>query len=385
MRNRLLPIVIVLLLSAVLPARGWYVIGHYLSALEASKLRSDVPSGIERYANLPDYHDNKQFVWYVVKFINTPQFCWSHGLVSSGSYGGITLTNANDGREPGAVMAELLRSKISTNVFADEGTKLAAKNTINGFLAHNAADAIVHFNFYPQSSTTNWIVHHGFKEIYAEYLLLKEKAFSGDGAAMFDNYGCVNRLHFAAESLLNTTDTALGIPYLTDSPRETDMTARMMCLSQRVLQKNRGLWREGWAVNSTYVADDVARITKDLNKAEALQNYFADWTSEGVYVTGTYWQRAPWAVWEPLITPTYSYQVSNGSVAVTTYTTNGPPANLRMEYQQLCGWYAWSQQTQSPGSAQRWDDAAIKQRYDDSVVAIKNAIRSGEDLNPQNP
>ena len=47
------------LLMAVMSAWGWYVLGHYLSVLDARMQFDGVPEGLERYADLPDY----QSVW----------------------------------------------------------------------------------------------------------------------------------------------------------------------------------------------------------------------------------------------------------------------------------------------------------------------------------
>ena len=107
-------------------AGAWMPIAHYCIAKEAAQTTANVPAGVERYAGLPDYHENTDLIYLKMRVENTPEFCWSHGVISHDYSGDITLTFPNDGRDPEDVLYSLLRYKLASARFADPVVKLAA-------------------------------------------------------------------------------------------------------------------------------------------------------------------------------------------------------------------------------------------------------------------
>lgn len=362
-------------------ACAWNPVIHYLTAEE-------VKVGLGKYANLPDYHDNKGapifiFAGSLLKLKNTPEFCWSHGVISS-NIAPTLITNTRlwldyqpDNGEPGSVMAELVKNKICTNRFLTLENRTAVAGTINGFRAHNAADRVVHFNFFIQDSQENWVVHHGWKEIYAEYLMLRINAFGNNTDLMFTSTGGnINRGAFATNSLLYPSETLDGIPFLTASDDETKMTAKLMCLAQQVYQKNRQIWNRDLTLGP-FGAATVNTIKSDLLNAREEQN---------VKSGKTYWERDQWGIWTKAgVTVLVGW---GGSSAYTNAA--GPqlaqrwpgPSSLKGEYEQLLGWYEWSRATHTNGAAQYWDNDQIQFKYDKSVTTINDVVKTDAELLP---
>ena len=369
-------------LIGVRPASAWSPIVHYLTVREAQKLDPSIPPGLERYANLPDYHDpvNKVFWLRDWNFIeNSQEFCWSHGLLSSNtSWQAVHLDYQPDRGEPGLVMMELVKNKIRPDRFSNSTIRVAVANTINGFRAHNAADNVVHFTFFAQDTVENWLIHHGFKEIYAEYFMLEQKAFSGARTNMFTASGAINQSAFDT-TLMVKEDTVDGIPFLTAAPDQTKMTAKLMCLAQQVYRKNRQVWQPEY--KALFEPASVSDIVAQLNKAHDDLN-----VKDGT----PYWNRSNWASWTIPYTKLsllprgkdYSYPNVVEGVTNILKAVKSAPDCLSSEYSQLRGWYDWSQATQANGSAQYWDRDAIKARYAEAVSAAKAAIAPNNDLLP---
>jgi hypothetical protein len=80
------------------------------------------------------------------------------------------------------ITTKLLLPKVAQN--SDEHWDLM--NTVNGFRAHNAADRIVHFSFFRSAledmtskmRAEAWVIHHNFKEPWADYILLEQYGYS---------------------------------------------------------------------------------------------------------------------------------------------------------------------------------------------------------------
>jgi len=380
---------------STLTANAWLAIGHYLSALDAVEGLSDVPPGVEKYANLPDYHDNKEILLLTEEFFsiaNTRQFCWSHGVKSYSTSANIFLFYGNDDRMPQDVMADLMVSKIHSNRFGNSSLMLAAKNTINGFIAHNEADRIVHFDYFLVGSKPNWIERHGFKEAYAEYLFVKNFGFDNNDLIMFNELGEIafSDIPSSSKFKIHMPDTNLGIPFLTGVTADTKMSAQLMCLAQQSFAKNRPIWRDtGVSAPLDFVADDVATTIACLNKAS---------TDLGLKAGKTYWARPWWAVWRPRTEsgasiPFYdsladSHTFTNGWDNGAPIIQNTPikePSTLAGEYNQLCLWYDWSRCTHTSGAATYWDNDDMLDKYRQSKDAIRLALMKNADLEPQTP
>ena len=99
-----LPSVLYLVPSS--PVQAWSPVAHYYIAKEASLLKA-VPPGVEEYASLPDYEENR-YHWFVPPIgVMRALWCWSHGTQGAGSVlsGPIRYpkkpTYPDDGRYPG--------------------------------------------------------------------------------------------------------------------------------------------------------------------------------------------------------------------------------------------------------------------------------------------
>ncbi|MCX7935488.1 MAG: hypothetical protein N3A66_09560, partial [Planctomycetota bacterium] len=155
------------LLSA--PALAWCPIAHYAIAREAALDKGWSPQAAERIArcaNLPDYVPSKeQDTMDGLKplpglYLN-PYFCWSHAVQDTGFFrsdrsvaGGLMAVHGplkplypDDGRYPGAIMRELFVKKLDLRGVPTERLD-SMRYAINGFRSHNAADRVVHFDFF---------------------------------------------------------------------------------------------------------------------------------------------------------------------------------------------------------------------------------------------
>jgi len=372
---------IVVLLGYAFQAGAWGPICHYLIAKEVASQMSGLPAGIENYANLPDYAENKRFdfdLWPTYLGLeNTTEFCWSHGVISETVHnlGAIDIHEVcTDGRRPGFVMRELLINKVRAFRYTDPVEKLAAMNTVNGFIAHNSADREVHFDYFSKGTDQLWIVHHGLKETYAEYDRLMRSAFGGNPSLMFDINGNINRSAFAAGTMLDVQDTVAGIPFIGTTGAEIEATARLMRLGQMVYRKNRRVWHTN--DEDKYKVQDLSEIIAMLNDRKVKQNLL-----DGV----NYWSRYQWATWKTEIPyspdlPLIDTKDENG------YVTEGSvPENLQDEYMQLVAWYSWSHNNRASGDPEYWDDGEINIHFNTAIQKVMNTpqLGSAADLEPQ--
>jgi len=112
------------------------------------------------------------------------------------------------------------------------------ENTAKGFVAHNAADRNVHFDyFFGATSDMNlgtaaltWYRHHKQKEKWADYWVYIRMHFNGDVDAAFDSNG---KLNLVAEY-------SGGVPV---APPSASMS-QIMHLAQKVYRKNRRFTEE---------------------------------------------------------------------------------------------------------------------------------------------
>ena len=183
---------------------AWNPIAHYLITRAAAKQMGihDPNHRVEDYANLPDYEDSKKWNFFDANEVGlgqqiTRKFCWSHAVIDKGILDVSDTIKINsepcklvapakptypdDGRYPGPVMKELITKKLDLRGIdygSDKHWDLM--NTVNGFRSHNAADRIVHFDWFhgAEEEYSNefrkeaWIAQHGLKEVWADYQIL---------------------------------------------------------------------------------------------------------------------------------------------------------------------------------------------------------------------
>lgn len=269
-----------LALSHVNKCYGWCAVAHYELTKAAT---GDVE--IAKAANLPDYTpSNSIFDLVKLDVGNVPQyFCWAHGVVykyeSDKSWLGINCPKApwyswnnktgHDGRYQGPAMWEFLKNKIDQNKTLMSPYRLnQLKSHIKGFRAHNAADKIVHWDFFKgdgeQAGISNngrvyqglvsWSVHHGGKEYLADYLVYMIKHKTEFGITLdlndvptnpenaFEKE--VNGNTTVYKDLKQVTEYQHGLPIIgKDSsggwePRDINNIAIMMNLAQKIYRKN---------------------------------------------------------------------------------------------------------------------------------------------------
>ncbi len=210
-------------------AHAWNPVAHYIMAQEL---------GLDpNYANLPDAWPS-----YIISVI-TEKFCWSHSVQDTGYHGvGVpnTPTYPEDGRWPEYDMRILAKYKLKT-------PSATANKTVEGFAAHNAADQVVHYAFFPGGTTAQWL-EHSRKEFWADYVvfILKMTTTSFDDDGQIGNSGAV----FGANNRVLP-----NLAFRTDVSGD----AQLLRLAQKVYRKNgRKTDADGTGVLDV---DTVAQIT----------------------------------------------------------------------------------------------------------------------------
>jgi len=161
---------------------GWWGFGHYRVAKEIS----DTVGGVDpNYAMGPDSLRSHDILFNI-----TTDFTWSHAVLRSGESGKVPLVPfyPHDGRYPGSVMYDLVSKKMTPETLASiQGLNSWEQDpleTAKGFIVHNAADSIVHWEYFlggvapvdcPSFLTYMWAVNHAEKEEWASYVILVSK------------------------------------------------------------------------------------------------------------------------------------------------------------------------------------------------------------------
>lgn len=150
------------------PAYAWGPIAHWIIAEE---------TGCDpKYANLPDAWPSQ---W---GFIISEKFCWSHAVLDKGEYADTVPAKPEyprDGRYPEFVMQILAKHKLSAP--SDDMFK-----TAEGFACHNAADSVVHWEYFEGGTSDNWLEDHLYKELWAEYVILTYVRLNFTSGSIFD-------------------------------------------------------------------------------------------------------------------------------------------------------------------------------------------------------
>jgi len=176
--SRPLVVAIVASLSIASTASAWWGFGHYRVAIEIRSLRSDL--GVNpAYAMVPDaFPSENPATFFTVKAplgISVP-FTWAHAVqrVDGELPPPSVPTYPNDGRFPGPVMYHIATQKMAFE--SDPIGRMSATNTAIGAVVHNAADNVVHWDYFRGDGgilgPNMWLRNHCTKEEWASYVLL---------------------------------------------------------------------------------------------------------------------------------------------------------------------------------------------------------------------
>ncbi len=346
---------------------AWGPIAHYIIAKEAAKIKN-FPESVADYANLPDYAPSRG--WYFFEkfgLLVGHYFIWSHAVIDRGSERFLiprVPAYPDDGRYPGLVMQELLKNKLKSKKLKGS-VLLDMQLTVNGFRAHNAADRVVHFEFFHGGSKENWVEQHDLKEAYAEYLILLKDGYHGNQNMMFDKNGFIN---------LNTLDTNLF-------PEKRILfkgNAELMHLAQKVFRKNRRVMRRDSDVELR--VQSVHDIQNHIRKQQAP------------------FQQKVWAQWEVFyiinLVPDFPIIKENGEKVTIVPDT---PPNNKAEFQLLTFYQTYTLQKWGPAGYihdipigdnddsndwKVWDPDEIFNKFEESVQKAAQWMFPLEDLTP---
>ncbi len=155
---------------------GWSELSHIIINYHAGAIETNAAGVIEAYGELPDLWSSREEREGFLRFRITDVFTWSHNVIRvEGDDGGIPKEPdyRHPDHEPGINMLALRRHKLESEM---ENPSTNARKTARAFSTHNAADGIVHFEFFKGGGLTGtrWI-QHALTERWADYVLYVRK------------------------------------------------------------------------------------------------------------------------------------------------------------------------------------------------------------------
>ena len=354
---------------------AWWPIAHYVIAKKVAQ-KKGLPESVADYANLPDYVDSSEPYWVVARRVGY-YFIWSHGVIDNGNNYLVpkkpSYPEPDDARYPGIVMRELLKYKLKPGKISKKEL-LDMQNTVNGFRIHNAADRVVHWDFFLGGTAEKWVVHHGLKEGLADYNILLNYGYGGgDYNKMFTKKGYINLKN------LNTSVIPKSGPGFKGN-------AKLMHFAQKVYRKNRRVMRRG--KKTVFDVQSVSKIKK------CLKDQNVNWFKKHVWADA--WPAAPLSPPGPIFT-IKEYDKKTGKYK-TKVVFAVKPSNNRDEYLKFLDYQIYLLQnfktpkypegTQLFGNEDEsddwkvWDDNKMRELFDESV---KNAEKWMFDLNDLTP
>jgi len=160
----------------IYPALGWSELSHIIINYKAGAIQKNQNGVIEAYGELPDMWSSRENRDEFLSFRITDAFTWSHNVIrAEGDDGGIPKKPEyrDPAHEPGLNMLGLRRFKLESEM---ENPSTKAWETARAFSTHNAADEVVHFDYFlaDDYKGTGWL-QHGAKERWADYILYVRK------------------------------------------------------------------------------------------------------------------------------------------------------------------------------------------------------------------
>jgi hypothetical protein len=414
-------------------AYAWCPIAHYIIAKFVRYEKGiSYPAGykfrLEHYSNLPDYIDSQKFGMgdgASAGKVLTMAFCWSHGAQDTGNSIVGLFTKADgylsynliapdcpiypdDGRYPGFVMKELITKKLNLpTITPNSPLHMKLIDTTNGFRVHNASDRQVHFGYFlaAQDSLTFdqnaeiWVVHHGLKEVWADYVLLHFYGFTDhmpdyssspninincDKFVLF-NDGIEDRNNAFPDSapVLKGHRFAFADPCL-----GFQGSAPLMHFAQCVYRKNRRSMKADKECDS-YEVESVESIKAQIENSD-----------ESNHVTQLF-TKAPWATWEysenehlvrllkgiaerELIDIEYSYlDPTTGALEKEGYNVPVVPTTHSAEWNELLRLKDFLQRRYASAGASMntvWSNSSVRSKSNASIDTSKEWVYSTSQL-----
>lgn len=371
----ILPVLCFFLLCSRASLLAWCPIAHYVMA------RTSLGNTSARFANLPDAWESQNYS-FPLSITISPYFCWSHGVISQGTYSEKTMSPriplrpeyGDDGREPGEAMLHFVENLLD---FSDRawGSQDVLREACLGFIAHNAADRHVHWSVFQagvQGSTRErieaWTIHHGLKETWADFLILESlypPNQEGRRCISFNDDGSIS----PPPSLVPTVNPQasgsngkeLSSPLAfagpgNGRPEILEPLAKLLRLSQMTYNKNRCRTS---VVNDDEIGLGVQSESQIVNLLRAQNN-----------LLNNLFTARHWGIWELSGTgynfvqdiPKVPVIYPDGKIRTTDFDT---PASLKVEYQLLTYLAEWYPQ---------WDITEIRTFYTQSDNNIRTTL-----------
>lgn len=350
-----------LLLSSA-PGHAWGPIAHYLISKETA---GEV---VAQYANLPDAWESNSYPDYGLTIEVTDYFCWSHAVRSDGVldlvWDSIPGTDLNPVEipkkpilhpdetaiEPGHVMRIFLNGKVDLDrrwppiQNPPQGTDSRPimahlQNAASGIASHNDKDHLVHWTYFlgatgneqtADEAQDAWIIHHGLKEHWAEYIFLATQLL-GKHELVRSDFDASGHIQFPST---NPDGSQFMVPRLAIeelhvnnySNDKINSLAWLLRLAQAAYNKNR----------TSRSTTDATKYGLDVQSAEDIRKLL----KKQDLLLRNYFTQSHWARWE-MVENYMPVNFQGGSLIVTlldgtTETMDyDTPDNLWIEWQLL--------------------------------------------------
>jgi hypothetical protein len=270
-------------------------------------------------------------------------------------------------------MKMLIRDKLRLKGKVDNATLLELQNTVNGFRAHNAADRKAHFEFFLALEDPNdmdpscWIVDHGLKEWWADYIALQVYGFGGHIASMFTDDG-----HIAVNNLIEGSIPKTGPPFKGN--------AGLMELAQEVHRKNR------WKIrpDKTDPSEVYLQVQSAAEIREAIGAFMHTTVGQTNLFEATLWAgKLNWVASIPCIGDMGDFVINDPETGQRRYVTIDIPAQNRQEYQWLLDYAVYSKDHFGETDPKRvWDNEDEDVRFQESISKAQEWMFTTEELTP---
>lgn len=243
-----------------------------------------------RHSNLPDiWVSNKWPENAGVGLEVSPFFAWSHACQRAGVHTESVFIVPNTPTaygQPAGVSKpeEVMWQLIGKLWYTTAVDKYLMKETAKGFASHNAADGVVHFEYFLGGSIGNWIVHHAQKEEWAEFLLFQALGGTWQGlwrtptappSMIFECTGNARIIHLAQKAFRKNRQTVDLVPDSVNAYATISVETVAM-IEQRIATKNQELSNYIYEFNeSEYEAWLMRGLLNDWDVGE-LYTLFAD-------------------------------------------------------------------------------------------------------------
>lgn len=142
---------------------------------------------------------------------------------------------------PGGDMKEIITSKLASGKYSTDELALM-KRTARGFAGHNAADHVVHFEYFDGGTIDKWIVEHQLKEQWAELVIFTQLGGYWEDGAPVAPYSLGATGHAGlinlAQKVFRKNRQTIDNQY---NPRETIVVETSATIATRISSQNADL------------------------------------------------------------------------------------------------------------------------------------------------